>query len=308
MITNDLKNYCLDSKTKALSWVRPVMIEKDAPECEVDELKSTTTTISSHNNGDNRFSSRYSARLLGEKLNNLNLGDTSSLGDYASGPQIDEGGHKILMKCIHGVSNSLVANTGLLNTMDSSCGDGDCGHTFAAGARGMYKMMSDGKLNGVFKLKKIMEILSETVEDSMGGTSGGIYSLLLTAISQEMGTETKPTATNETWARGLVRGMESIMRYGGAGPGSRTMLDPLHALCTFLDKESHNTDTVTLWQNAAKVVDKETKRTKNMEAKAGRAAYVRRENLIYPDPGAHAFFVALTAIVNVLVDSKKYFE
>ncbi|KAF6062781.1 Dak1 domain family protein [Candida albicans] len=71
---------------------------------------------------------------------------------------------------------------------DTVVGDGDCGQTLADGANSILKALKEdddfkSNLNDpVYTLGKI----TEYVEDSMGGTSGGLYSIFLTALVKQL--------------------------------------------------------------------------------------------------------------------------
>jgi hypothetical protein len=69
--------------------------------------------------------------------------------------------------------------------------------------------------------------ISKVVEDKMGGTSGGLYAILLSALSKgllQAATEQKSeVATNEVWARGLE------VRFSYAALSSLSLTNPLTA-------------------------------------------------------------------------------
>ena len=78
------------------------------------------------------------------------------------------------------------------------------------------------KLSHAHPLALMHELAS--LAENMGGSSGGIYSILLTsagrAFQDQVGGEVKPDA----WVRALKYGLEAVMKYGGAAPGDRTMV------------------------------------------------------------------------------------
>jgi hypothetical protein len=61
----------------------------------------------------------------------------------------------------------------------------------------------------------------------MGGTSGGVYSLLLTAASSVQFSRGKESPCGVV-AEAFRRGVEAVMEYGGARQGDRTMVTPFN--------------------------------------------------------------------------------
>ena len=88
--------------------------------------------------------------------------------------------------------------------------------------------------------------------------------------------------------------LQNLYTYTRARPPSRTLVDPLDAFVTPLSK---STDFPTAVKAAAEAADK----TKDLAAKAGRAAYVEGDRLKeekIPDPGAWGVKTVLEAIFN----------
>ena len=102
----------------------------------------------------------------------------------------------------------------------------------------------------------------------------------------------------DTWVRALKYGLEAVMKYGGAVPGDRTMIDALYPALTVL--ESNLLELVTspgpVLVKAAEAASKGAADTKRMKAKAGRASYVASDKVTAEDPGA----VAAAAWFNII--------
>lgn len=174
---------------------------------------------------------------------------------------------------------------------DTLVGDGDCGETLAAGANSILKALKD---NSQFKdhlsdpVATLLQI-TEFVEDSMGGTSGGIYSIFLTSLVQNLKTADK--VDNELVADAFHKALyDGLFKYTKARVGGRTLVDTLQPFVdTFKDTK-----------DLAKAVDaarKGCEETKNLEASFGRASYVDKKEFEaeggIPDPGA----VGLLALI-----------
>lgn len=73
--------------------------------------------------------------------------------------------------------------------------------------------------------------------------------------------------------------LEKLYSYSRARPPSRTLVDPLDAFITALKNGSS-------WKDATSMAAEATERTRDLPAKAGRAAYINQSNLGgIADPG-----------------------
>merc|ERR1719435_174816 len=173
-----------------------------------------------------------------------------------------------------------------LNELDSGSGDGDCGSTLAAGARAVQAALPALTLHHPLVLLGELASLAE----NMGGSSGGIYSILLTSASRafqdQVGGEVKPDA----WVRALKYGLEAVMKYGGASPGDRTMIDALYPALTVLESNllELRSSPATVMVKAGDAATNGAAATKTMKARAGRASYVAADKVTKEDPGAVA--------------------
>ncbi|XP_038056743.1 triokinase/FMN cyclase-like [Patiria miniata] len=212
-----------------------------------------------------------------------NAGSEASTG---ATPEIS----KRLVSVISAICETLIAAEDRLNDLDRSGGDGDCGTTMKRGAEAILRARARLVAMGAGEM---MDALADTVERSMGGSSGGLYSLFLTAAATCLGSS--PSA--DQWVIALGAGMDAVCRYGGAEPGDRTMLDPLHAARVLLEKAKSGTQSLgkTHFQQAVEAAEDTAVRTATMEARAGRASYVNKELVREPDPGAQAVAAWLRA-------------
>ncbi|CAK5265626.1 unnamed protein product [Mycena citricolor] len=70
--------------------------------------------------------------------------------------------------------------------------------------------------------------ISKVAETRMGGTSGAIYSIYLSALAQGIQTHAQNSAP-EMWERALASALAKLYTYTRARPPSRTLVDPLAA-------------------------------------------------------------------------------
>ena len=113
----------------------------------------------------------------------------------------------------------------------------------------------------------------------MGGSSGGIYSILLTAAATAF--QGLEVVEASHWVEALRLGLEAVMKYGGARPGDRTMLDALHPALQSLQAAGSalQSDLGGTVRAAVKAARLGAESTKNMKAQAGRASYVAADKV-----------------------------
>jgi len=193
-------------------------------------------------------------------------------------------------------TNALIKLEDKLNGLDSGCGDGDCGSTHAAGAKGVLECLDELDMEHPWALLQQLGVAAE----KMGGSSGGVYSLLFTAAASafqdQVGGEVDPAA----WIRALRLGLDSVMKYGGAEPGDRTMIDALYPALLRLEAapEQLGADTGKCLKEAAAAARAGAEKTAEMVARAGRASYVSRDKVTAADPGAVAAAAWFTALAD----------
>ncbi|GLB43410.1 putative dihydroxyacetone kinase [Lyophyllum shimeji] len=172
-----------------------------------------------------------------------------------------------------------------ITRMDTIAGDGDCGLTLKAGAEAVLKKLSDGRIDGNDLVGSIITV-AQVAEEAMGGTSGALYSIFFSALAQGLRSQSAAgeTVTPEEWSNALTYALNKLYTYTRARPPSRTLVDPLSAFVETL-AQSAGRDSAAAVQAAASAAE----RTKDIEAKAGRSAYVEGDRLKQErvaDPGA----------------------
>ncbi|XP_003388110.2 PREDICTED: triokinase/FMN cyclase-like, partial [Amphimedon queenslandica] len=135
------------------------------------------------------------------------------------GPPVTTVGQK-MRDCVVSICKSLTAAEEELDDLDRGSGDGDCGSTLKAGAKALTECID--KIPWDEPSEALLSV-SDAIERSMGGTSGAIYTLLLTSGSRVIG---KGECLSK-WVESLMEGIRAVKQYGGADVGDRTMLDSL---------------------------------------------------------------------------------
>eukprot|EP00794_Sanderia_malayensis_P007432 gene7432-8254_t len=194
------------------------------------------------------------------------------------------------------ICHILIENKDWLNELDRESGDADCGTTFARGAVAIKECLSVSQAESSLPTDSPSDLamaLANLLESSMGGTSGAILSLFLTASAKSFKDET----SNKAFVKALFDGMEAIKFYGGADEGDRTLLDAL-APAARAFQENITKGFPNAIKAAAEAACCGAERTTSMIAAAGRSSYVGAGSFHGPDPGAVAISLIFDAISN----------
>ncbi|XP_030636245.1 triokinase/FMN cyclase [Chanos chanos] len=207
----------------------------------------------------------------------------------------------VMRKVLESVCKTLLQRQEELNALDRAAGDGDCGNTHALAVQAIQEWLQGHVVPGC--PGQLLSILAGLVEERMGGSSGALYSLFLTAAAPHLKGKSDPA----TWAKAMHAGTEAMKRYGGAEPGDRTMLD---ALCPAVDELMKLSSAppgghMAVLQAALKKAEQGAESTRDLTARAGRASYIAAERVTLPDPGAVAIAAIFKAAFEALEKSSQ---
>ncbi|KAK9688622.1 hypothetical protein K7432_014351 [Basidiobolus ranarum] len=185
---------------------------------------------------------------------------------------------------------------------DTIWGDGDCGLTLKGGASAIKKAIEANQVPFDDKnpAATIMK-LSEIVEQTMGGTSGGLYCIFLDALANAFRTsDSDDLYALKQWGSYLNAALNSLQKYTTARVGHRTLMD---VLIPFVEKFVQETSFEAAIKEASSAVDS----TIDMVPRRGRATYVGHgedehpyQDAKYrvPDPGAYGLYQLLQGFYN----------
>ena len=173
--------------------------------------------------------------------------------------------------------NAVISAEPTITHYDEIVGDGDCGYTLRDGAKQVLTFIANKDLS---QLPDTISALVHDLEVNMGGTSGALYCIYLTALAASLASETSIAAA-------LDRALSQLMQYTRARLGDRTMLDCLIPFVEALKKG----DGV---EKALDEARKGVEGTKELEAKLGRSTYLDESATKgVPDPGAYGLLILL---------------
>ncbi len=194
--------------------------------------------------------------------------------DWGSGDR-DRGVHDALAAA----AQALLDAKERLDELDAKVGDGDAGSTIGQGAKAVLEALEADRLSTGSPAALATEVGS-LVERRMGGSSGVVLSILLTATAGSL-------AEGDDLRTALGQGLERIHAHGDAEVGGRTMVDALDPAVRALP------DLDAAAAAARQGADSTASITSTV---VGRSSYLRADVLDgVVDPGAEAVALALEA-------------
>ena len=242
--------------------------------------------------------------------------------NYSGGPT-----SKKYSKILWAIISDLSTKVDELNELDRKVGDGDCGSTISGVLTHLKSQVSSLNCSSY---SVFLTQLSDIVESHMGGTSGAIYTIALTAAAGRAnlcetgkceirkcdtgGPETGKRRTCETGKVScdgstvslhtvtscLESAVIAISRYGKAREGDCTMLDVLYPVLRTLQVNTL-ADMATLTALCTQAAEAGVVMTATLQPRAGRAAYIRTQSTDQcADPGAVAAATWVKSVCRVL--------
>ncbi|GJJ11261.1 hypothetical protein Clacol_005493 [Clathrus columnatus] len=217
---------------------------------------------------------------------------TTSSNFTSTGRKIAAADPAGFVKAIKRAATAIIQSEPELTHLDSIAGDGDAGLTHKSGAERVLSIANSGSLDGKDVINSIAQI-AKAASDAMDGTSGALYSIFFSSLVQSLhqSTEGKPELTLDIWTESLSGALDQLYTYTRARHPSRTLIDPIAVFVEALQSGNSLSDAVAKASTAAD-------ETKNLEARAGRAAYVGKDKVKgVADPGAIGVKVILQALI-----------
>ena len=190
------------------------------------------------------------------------------------------------------ISKKIIENEPMLTKTDLQVGDGDHGIGMKTGFKAVLRMLDEKEQATIQELFKNVGM---TLIDSMGGASGVLFGTLFISGISEL--ERDDVLTLCGFQKALNKSIDAIMSRGGAKPGDKTMIDALKPAADELES-SYNSgcNFKTAAENAYKAAKAGAVKTKNMQAKKGRARTYREKSVGVPDPGALSVMLIFEAV------------
>ena len=185
-----------------------------------------------------------------------------------------------------------------LGRLDAIAGDGDHGIGMQRGSHAARDAAIAARDAGA-GAQTVLARAADAWSDRAGGTSGALWGLILASLAAELGDDGAPSPADV--AQGVAAGVQSVMTYGKAEVGDKTLVD---ALVPFSVELTHGIDEggslAAAWAAAADAATRAAASTADLLPRMGRARPHAEKSLGTPDPGAHSLALIATAVAAVL--------
>lgn len=197
---------------------------------------------------------------------------------------------KILCDIVTEIAQRVIRNAELLTSLDQAIGDGDHGLNMRRGFQAVLLDIDTLSADGSAEfLRRVGTILVMKI----GGASGPLYGTLFMSLGKAWPDRVDRSSLGSC----LQAGVEAVAARGKSVAGQKTMLDVLHPV---IDSFRQGDDIAKL----RKVAADSAQATVMMEAKRGRASFLRERSVGHMDPGAQSSLLMIEAVCDVLERSK----
>jgi len=171
-----------------------------------------------------------------------------------------------------------------LDKLDQQVGDGDHGSTILKGMKVAKELFLS---NLDYPIEESMAIISKQMRIEMGGASG----ILMSIFFAESG-KIDETSLNLSINNIFEKTIDKIMKRGKVEAGDKSILDIYITISNFLKQ---NTNFQSKKEEINKILSQSLEKTKDMEAKVGRAKFLEHKGVGFVDPGASSTEIILRA-------------
>jgi dihydroxyacetone kinase len=216
-------------------------------------------------------------------------------------PPSDEASRAVastVTRAVEVIAATVDAHVDELGRLDSIAGDGDHGIGMQRGSHAARDAAIAARDAGA-GAQTVLARAADAWSDRAGGTSGALWGLILTSLADKLGDEGSPSAA--AVALGVAAGVQSVMTYGKAEVGDKTLVD---ALVPFSGELTRSIDAgaslAAAWATAADAATRAAASTADLLPRMGRARAHGQNSVGTPDPGAHSLALIATAVGAVL--------
>ena len=263
-----------------------------SPDSQNAPYRLSHSTVLDHQEGDRGFaisicavpSSYLNAQAKAKKHTRTSTSDANTLPKVMSPSQAKlQFSDREIRKRVEAGCYAVIKKEPTITEYDTIVGDGDCGYTLRDGAKQVLSFIEGKDLT---RLPETVAALVHDLEVNMGGTSGALYCIFLTALAASL-------ASEDSFPKALKGALDQLLQYTRARVGDRTMMD---TLIPFVDVLSGSGDVHEALSQAKTGMEG----TKKMEAKLGRSSYLDESATQgVPDPGAYGLWIILQGMAEV---------
>lgn len=192
--------------------------------------------------------------------------------------------HSDYQKWILNSYDKILSDYVYLDKLDQQVGDGDHGSTILKGMKVAKKLFLS---NLDYPIEESMAIISKQMRIEMGGASG----ILMSIFFAESG-KIDETSLDLSIIKIFEKTIDKIMKRGRVEAGDKSILDIYIPVLNFLKQ---NTNFQSKKEEINKILSQSLEKTKDMEAKVGRAKFLENKGVGFVDPGAKSTEIILRA-------------
>ena len=192
--------------------------------------------------------------------------------------------HSDYQKWILNSYDKILSDYVYLDKLDQQVGDGDHGSTILKGMKVAKELFLS---NLDYPIEESMAIISKQMRIEMGGASG----ILMSIFFAESG-KIDETSLDLSIIKIFEKTIDKIMKRGKVEAGDKSILDIYIPISNFLKQ---NTNFQSKKEEINKILSQSLEKTKDMEAKVGRAKFLENKGVGFVDPGAKSTEIILRA-------------
>jgi dihydroxyacetone kinase-like protein len=192
--------------------------------------------------------------------------------------------HRAYQKWILNSYDMILTEYVHLDKLDQQVGDGDHGSTILKGMKVAKELFLS---NLDYPIEESMAIISKQMRIEMGGASG----ILMSIFFAESG-KIDETSLNLSINNIFEKTIDKIMKRGKVEAGDKSILDIYIPISNFLKQ---NTNFQSKKEEINEILSQSLEKTKDMEAKVGRAKFLEHKGVGFVDPGATSTEIILRA-------------
>ena len=187
-------------------------------------------------------------------------------------------------------NEKIQANKDYLSSLDRAIGDGDHGINMARGFNEVVSKIASSEYTSV---SDVLKDVSMTLLSKVGGASGPLFGTAFLKLSTTL--KGSDHVDDSQFCDALNEALNGIKQRGKANIGDKTLVDVWEPIVEHFHgkDEISAVDLETVAKNAMES-------TKELEAKKGRAAYLRERSVGHLDPGSVSSYYIFSALSDVL--------
>jgi dihydroxyacetone kinase-like protein len=201
---------------------------------------------------------------------------------------------KHFIQWIENAAQRIQENKIYLTELDQAIGDGDHGINLS---RGFNEVSKKIKATEYRDIGALFQDIGMVLLSKVGGASGPLYGTAFIKASTVLKGKTEITVLE--WLNALQESVAGLKMRGKAELGNKTMLDVWEPVALYVEQKGEQLS----WPELITFCKEQMEKTKSLEAKKGRAAYLGTRSIGHYDPGAVSSYILFETLCLTLIES-----